>query len=540
MASATRASSPSARASRSRRANPRTRSSESRQESQAQPCSSPGASRSSGRSGAGGRGSPLPSPRCFSSVCRRTSSASTGSPSSSGQRRRSPSPHRPRRTRESRINGVSARRSPLELDPETFRALGYELVDELTTLLGELQSPAARPVVPEQTAAEVEAALGDAPLPEEGSAPDEVLREATRLLFDRSLLDGHPRFWGYVIGAPSPIGVLGDLLAAGVNPNVGGWPLAPIATAIERQTLQWIAELLGYPYGDGILVSGGNMANFIGFLAGRQAQASWGIRADGLETQRLRVYCSTETHTWIQKAADMFGLGTNAIRWIETDGEQRMRTDALRAAIAADRKAGELPFLVVGAAGTVSTGAVDPLRELRLICDEEDLWFHVDGAYGGFAACLPDASADLYALREADSLAIDPHKWLYAPLEAGATLVRDPNVLVDAFAYRPPYYHLDDGTLNYYERGPQNSRGFRALKVWLALRQAGRRGYVESLGEDCRLARVLYELCDADPELEARTHNLSITTFRLRPPGLEGEELDRLNEELLGRLQAGG
>jgi aromatic-L-amino-acid decarboxylase len=435
---------------------------------------------------------------------------------------------------------VPSRRSPLEVDPETFRALGHELVDELTSLLGELQSPAVRPVVPEQTAADVEAALGDGPLPEEGAPPDEVLRDATKLLFDRSLLVGHPRFWGYVVGAPAPIGVLGDLLAAGVNPNVGGWPLAPIATAIEHQTLQWIAELLGYPYGDGILVSGGNTANFVGFLAGRRAKASWDIQADGLDDNRLRVYCSAETHTWIHKAADMFGLGTNGIRWIETDGDQRMRIDVLRAAIHADRQAGELPFLVVGTAGSVSTGAIDPLPELRKICDEEGLWFHVDGAYGGFAACLPDAPAELRALREADSLAIDPHKWLYAPLEAGAVLVRDPDALVDAFAYRPPYYHLDDETVNYFERGPQNSRGFRALKVWLALRQAGRRGYVESIAEDCRLARLLHELCDADPELEARTHNLSITTFRLRPPGVEDDELDRLNEELLERLQTGG
>ena len=435
---------------------------------------------------------------------------------------------------------MSVRRSPLELDPETFRALGHQLVDELTTLLEELQSPARRPVVPEQTPTDVHAALGDAPLPEEGSDPEEVLREATRLLLDRSLYPGHPRFWGYVVGAPAPLGVLGDLLASGVNPNVGGWPLAPIATAIEQQTVRWIGELLGYPAGDGILVSGGNMANLVGFLAGRRAKSSWDIRAQGIGDRRIRAYCSAETHTWVQKAGDMFGLGTDGIRWIETDEEQRMRPDALRDALAADRAAGDLPLLVVGTAGSVSTGAVDPLPELRSVCDEEDLWFHVDGAYGGFAACLRDAPADLYGLRDADSLAIDPHKWLYAPLEAGATLVRDPHALVNAFAYRPPYYHLDDETVNYFERGPQNSRGFRALKVWLQLRQAGRLGYVESIGEDCRLARLLYELCEADPELEARTHNLSIATFRLRPPGVEGEALDRLNEELLERLQAGG
>jgi aromatic-L-amino-acid decarboxylase len=435
---------------------------------------------------------------------------------------------------------VAVRRSPFELDLEEFRALGHELVDELTMLLGELRSPAERSVVPEQTVAEVHAALGDAALPGDGSPAETVLRDATDLLLDRSLLVGHPRFWGYVCGAPTPLGILGDLLAAGVNPNVGGYPLSPIATEIEQQTIRWIGELLGFPTGDGILVSGGNMANFVAFLAARRAKASWDVRADGTSAARLRVYCSAETHTWIQKAADMFGLGTNAIHWIETDEEQRLRTDALQAAITADRAAGDVPFLVVGTGGSVSTGAVDPLPELRRVCNEEDLWFHVDGAYGGFAACLPDAPADLLGLREADSLAIDPHKWLYAPLEAGAVLVRDPEALVETFAYRPPYYHMDDEGLNYFERGPQNSRGFRALKVWLTLRQAGRQGYVESIAEDCRLARLLYELCSNEPELEAGTCNLSIATFRFRPLGVDGEELDRLNEELLDRLQRGG
>jgi aromatic-L-amino-acid decarboxylase len=432
------------------------------------------------------------------------------------------------------------RNSPFELDPEVFRALGHQLVDDLTELLADLESPASRLLVRPQSAAEVQASVGDLPLPEDGSPPDRVLRDATELLLDRSLLVGHPRFWGYVCGAPAPIGILGELLAAAVNPNVGGWPLSPVATEIERQTIRWLAELLGFPAGDGVLVSGGNMANFVGFLAARRAKAPWDVRAAGTDRGRLRTYCSAETHTWIQKAADMFGLGTDSIRWIDTDEGQRLRTDVLRKAIAEDRAAGEIPFLVVATGGSVSTGAVDPIPQLKKICDEEDLWLHVDGAYGGFAVCLPDAPDDLLGLRLADSIAVDPHKWLYAPLEAGAVLVRDADALVNAFAYRPPYYHLDEETVNYFERGPQNSRGFRALKVWLALRHAGRRGYVESIAEDRRLARLLYELCAAHPELEARTCNLSITTFRYRPAGVAGEELDRLNEELLEQLQHDG
>jgi aromatic-L-amino-acid decarboxylase len=395
-------------------------------------------------------------------------------------------------------------------------------------------------VVPVQTPAEVQAAVGADALPEHGSSAATVLQAATDLLMQRSLHIGHPRFLGYVCGAPAPLGILSELLAAGVNPNVGGWPLSPVATEIEQQVIGWIGELIGFPAGDGILVSGGNMANFVGFLAARRAKAPWDVRTQGLSGHRFRVYCSTETHTWIQKAADMFGLGTDAIRWIETDARRAMRVDALQHAIDVDRAAGDVPFLVAGTAGSVSTGAVDPLHDLRVVCDRESLWLHVDGAYGGLAACLPDAPPDLKALSEADSVAVDPHKWMYMPLEAGALLVRDASALVNAFSYHPVYYELDEETVNYHERGPQNSRGFRALKVWLVMRQAGRQGYIESIAEDCRLARVLYDLCASDPQLEARMCNLSITTFRFHPEGLEGEELDKLNHELVERIQRQG
>ena len=181
----------------------------------------------------------------------------------------------------------------------------------------------------------------------------------------------------------------------------------------------------------------------------------------------LRVYASMETHTWIQKAADLFGLGTDAIRWIQTDDRQRMDPLALRGAVLEDLRLGHRPFLVVGTAGSVSTGAVDPLPEIAALCREHDLWFHVDGAYGALAARVPGAPASLAALGDADSVAVDPHKWLYAPLEAGCVLVRDAEKLRSAFSYHPAYYHFDDQVLNYFDYGMQNSRGFRALKVWL-------------------------------------------------------------------------
>ena len=190
---------------------------------------------------------------------------------------------------------------------------------------------------------------------------------------------------------------------------------------------------------------------------------------------------------------------------------------ALAERIAADKAAGDLPFIVVGTAGSVSTGAVDPLVEIGSLCREQGIWFHVDGAYGGFAAAVPDASADLRALADADSVAVDPHKWLYAPLEAGCALVREAEALRRAFSYHPPYYHFEEQATNYVDFGPQNSRGFRALKVWLALRQAGASGYRRMIGEDIALSRALADAVVAHPELELVTQDLSITTFRYVP-----------------------
>jgi aromatic-L-amino-acid/L-tryptophan decarboxylase len=433
------------------------------------------------------------------------------------------------------------RSAPLHMTGDEFRAVGHALVDDLAALFEALESPSELSVASGEAPADVRAALGGDGLPEHGVPAAELVSEARDLLLAHTTHIGHPRFWAYICGSQAPIGALADLLAAAFNPNVGAWQLGPVATEIERQTIGWLAKLIGYPAdAGGLLVSGGNMANLVAFAAARRAKAPWDVAAKGTGAGRLTAYCSAETHTWAHKAADLFGIGGDQLRWIGADAEQRLDSATLREAIAADRAAGAHPFLVIGTGGAVSTGAVDPLRELAELCRDEDLWFHVDGAYGGCAACLPDAPEDLKALALADSVAIDPHKWLYVPVEAGCTLVRDQQTLLDAFAYRPPYYHLPEGQLNFFELGPQNSRGFRALKVWLALRQAGRTGYVEMIGEDCRLARLLYELAGADPELEARTQGLSITTFRYAPSGATEDELDELNEKLLERIKASG
>jgi aromatic-L-amino-acid decarboxylase len=440
------------------------------------------------------------------------------------------------------------RSAPIEMKSDDFRAIGHHLVNRIADLLDSLP---ARPVTRGEAPPAVRDALEAArSLPELGTDPAQLMDHATELLFDHSLFNSHPRFWGYITSAAAPIGILGDLLASAINQNTGAWFLSPMATEIEGQTIRWIAELLGFPTTcGGLLVSGGNMANVICFLAARQAKAGWDVRAAGLhgdETKRLRVYCSKETHTWVQKAADMTGVGADNIRWIPTGKDLAMDVRILRDQIRIDREAGDRPFIVIGTAGSVSTGAIDNLSDIAKICREEDLWFHVDGAYGGFAAMLPDASPELRALSEADSIAVDPHKWLYAPLEAGCTLVRDPEKLREAFAYHPPYYHFGVEAINYLDYGPQNSRGFRALKVWLALQQVGRKGYEQMLTDDIQLAKTLHEFVAQKAELEAFTHSLSITTFRyvprdLKKPDEKTEEyLNQLNTELLTRLQNSG
>jgi len=443
---------------------------------------------------------------------------------------------------------MKTRHAPLAMTPDEFKAAGHRLVDLIAERLAGIPRG---PVTRGESVAEVRAVAGAAqPLPEQPEDAAALVERAAAMLFDHSLFNGHPRFFGYITSSPAPIGMLGDLLAAALNQNVGAWKLAPLATEIEAQTIRWIAEFIGFPATcGGLLVSGGNMANIVCLLAARAAKAP-GVRESGVAAAgaRLLAYASAETHTWIQKAADLSGLGTSAIRWIPVDDRQRMDVAALRTQIEQDRRDGHRPFLVVGTAGSVSTGAIDPLGGIAAVCREYDLWFHVDGAYGALAAQMPDVPDDLRELTHADSVAVDPHKWLYTPLEAGCVLVRDPAALRAAFSYHPAYYHFDEDAVNYFDYGPQNSRGFRALKVWLALRQVGRAGYRQMIGDDMRLARRLYQLMDAHADFEAASQSLSITTFRYVPPDLRARlgiaavetYLDRLNQVLLTRLEQSG
>jgi glutamate/tyrosine decarboxylase-like PLP-dependent enzyme len=444
-------------------------------------------------------------------------------------------------------DALAHRTSPLAMSSAEFRDIGHRLVDLVAERLARIPAgPVTRPESPAEVRAVIDA---DRPLPAAGTDAGRLVHDAVSMLFDHSLFNGHPRFLGYITSSPSPIGMFADFLAAAVNPNVGAWSLAPIATEIECQAVRWIAELIGVPASSGgLLVSGGNMANFVGFLAARAAKSGWDVRTEGMSRGSLVAYVSTETHTWIQKAADLFGLGTDAIRWVAADRDQRMDVAELRRQIADDLAAGRRPFLVVGTAGSVSTGVVDPLDEIAAVCREHALWFHVDGAYGAVAAQAPGAPAALRALRLADSVAVDPHKWLYAPLEAGCVLVRDVDALRRTFSYHPAYYHFDEQVVNFFDLGPQNSRGFRALKVWLALQHVGRDGYLQMIGDDMRLARHLHRRAAEHPEIEAMTQALSVTTFRYVPPDLRARTgagdvegyLDALNRRLLAAIETSG
>ncbi len=442
------------------------------------------------------------------------------------------------------------RKTPIEIPKEEFRKIGYQLIDDISDFISTIDK---KPVTPNETPTQLQNILGNSSLPEKGMPADELISKTTDLLFNHSLLNGHPKFFGYITSSAAPMGAFADLLAATVNPNVGAHILSPIATEIEKQTIQWLAEFIGVsPDCGGILVSGGNMANFTAFLAARTAKAPKSIKEDGISnnSEKLTIYCSKTTHTWVEKAAILFGLGTKSIRWVPTDASNKMDNNILEETIKKDLNNGCKPIMVIGTAGDVSTGVVDNLMDIAAICKTYDLWFHIDGAYGVPAAVIPELKEMFEGIKDADSIALDPHKWLYNPLEVGCTLVKNPQHLLDTFSSHPEYYNFttnnEDFAQNYYEYGLQNSRGFRALKVWLTLQQLGRNGYEKMIQEDIDLSELLFELADKHSELETVSQNLSITTFRYIPLDYENKSddqqdyLNKLNEEIVNELQTGG
>jgi glutamate/tyrosine decarboxylase-like PLP-dependent enzyme len=436
----------------------------------------------------------------------------------------------------------------LDWDPKRARDFGEQAVDLWTELLERLrQLPIRR--------RESREAVRDAvlrPVPEEPLPVDELVEYLREVVLEHSMYPGHPGFMAYVSGAGTVPGAAADLLAAAVNQNVGGWRLSPAATEIEQNLTRWLATEMGLPEGSGgLFTSGGAMANFIGLKVARDRALGPRAREDGVRgAPPMRIYASEDVHDTNDRAADMLGLGHGSVRHIPTDDRYRVRVDALRSAIAEDRAAGIRPIAVIAVAGTTATGAIDPLEEIADICAERGLWFHIDGAYGAPAAMVPDLRPQFAGIERADSIAIDPHKWLYTPHSGGCILMRDMEQLHDAFRLHPSYTREDKSIAgtgeDLMEFGPQFSRGFQGLKVWVSLLAHGRAAYVRRIGHDVELARYLHRCVEERPEFEPMAPTvLSIACFRYVPSDLPGgsgrdEYLDALNERLMIELQLDG
>ena len=429
------------------------------------------------------------------------------------------------------------------------RAWGADVVALWSEVLERLPHlPIARRLTPDVVRAALAIPVPDEPLPRE-----RVLEYLRTLALEHSTYIGHSGFVAYITGNGTVPGAAADLLAAGLNQNAGGWRLGPAATEIELHLTSWFAERLGMPApAAGVITSGGAMSAFIGLKAALQAKAGWDVRARGVAAgPALAIYASSEVHTVNVRAADMLGLGAEAARRIPVDAALRIRTDALREAIAADLRAGVRPIAVIGSAGTVATGAIDPLDELADVAAEHGLWFHVDGAYGGVAAMTDELRPLFRGIERADSVVLDPHKWLYTPQSGGALVVRDLERLREAFSVQPSYTREDKDVTgrgpDLYEFGPNFSRGFHALKIWVSLLAHGWRAYQRRIAHDVRLARYLHERLAEYEELEpvGPAPTLSIACFRYVPRDLAGAPdddayLDRLNESLMLELQLDG
>jgi len=426
------------------------------------------------------------------------------------------------------------------LDPvdwSDLRALGHRMVDDMFDHLAGLRDgPVWRPM-PETSRAELRRPMPRGPRPAEA-----VYADFQRLVQPYATGNLHPRFMGWVHGGGNPVGMLAELLAGGLNANLGGRDHAPIE--IERQVIAWAAEMLGFPRdASGVLVTGTSIANLIGVLVARSASVGPSVRRDGVGDTRLVAYTSAAAHGCLPRAMEMAGLGHDALRMIPCDDAGRIRVDALAARLAEDRAWGARPFLLVGAAGTVNTGAVDDLAALADFAADQDLWFHVDGAFGAIAALAPRLRPLLAGIERADSVAFDFHKWAQVPYDAGCIVVRDAARQLETFGAEAAYLRreqrgLAGGGVWPCDLGPDLSRGFRALKVWMTLSVYGADRIGAIAQQTCDLAAVLAARVDREPALERLAPvALNIVCFRFVAAGLD---LDRLNADIVADLQEAG
>ena len=431
------------------------------------------------------------------------------------------------------------------LDPQDWdelRALGHRMVDDMLTYL---QTVRDRPVW-QPIPAEVKEHLQQ-PLPGEPQGADEAYQDFVTNVLPHPMGNIHPRFWGWVIGTGTPFGALSEMLAATMNPNMGGGDHVP--NYVERQVLDWCKEMLGFPLdASGLLVSGGSMANFVGLAVARNSRAGFDIRAQGVAAapKPMTFYGSIEMHSCLQKAVELLGLGNEALRRIPVNADYQIDLDALDRAIQADRAAGYQPIGVIGNAGTVNTGAIDDLTALADLCQREKMWFHVDGAFGALAAVSPELKPLLRGMERADSIAFDLHKWMYMPIEVGCALVRNEAAHRHAFSVTPEYLsHFErgvaGGTRWFNEYGLQLTRGFRALKVWLSIKEHGIDKYGRLIKQNVDQCRYLVELIESTPELELMAPApLNIVCFRYRATGLDDNALNQLNQQIMFELHEQG
>jgi glutamate/tyrosine decarboxylase-like PLP-dependent enzyme len=427
----------------------------------------------------------------------------------------------------------------LEMTPEQFRQLGYQAVDMIAANLERLQKrqEPARRAVP----ADLREELLHQALPQHGSDPEDLLAYFEKNIQPYPLGHINPRFFAWVNSPAAPISVIGEFLAASMNSSTAGGDQSSVY--LEHAVLDWLKEIMGLPLSSGgILVSGGSMASTVGLAVMRNVKAASGdVRARGMQKENapMIVYTSSEGHSCIQKAVELLGIGSDNLRRIPVDADYRMDVAQLARQIQIDREMGLRPVCVAASAGTVNSGAIDPLDEIADLCQSEGLWFHVDGAYGGIGI-LSEQSGHLYkGIERADSLGIDPHKWMYMPVECGCALVRDRQAMRDTFSAVAPYLRDDRQMPWFSEFGPQQSRGFRALKLWLAMKQVGVEGYRRLISRDIQLARLLREKIQARPALELLSDGpISVTCFRCRPAGVS--DLDDFNRAVTAIVQAKG
>jgi len=429
---------------------------------------------------------------------------------------------------------------PQSLDPADWsglRALGHRMLDDMFDhLAGVREGPVWRPM-PDALRQDLRR-----PLPRGAMPPDAVYDDFRRLVLPYATGNLHPRFMGWVHGGGNPVGMLAELLAGGLNANLGGRDHAPIE--IERQVIAWASEMLGFPAGaSGVLVTGTSIANFIGVLVARSAALGPDVRRDGLSSAPLVAYTSAAAHGCLQRAMDMAGFGCDALRMIACDGQGRLRLDALSDRVADDYARGLRPFLLLGTAGTVDIGAIDDLAALADIAEAEDLWFHVDGAFGAVAALAPKLRPLLAGIERADSVAFDFHKWAQVPYDAGCIVVRDGARQLETFAAEARYLRRDQrglagGGVWPCDLGPDLSRGFRALKVWMTLSVYGADRIGAIAQQTCDLAATLAARVDREPALQLLAPvALNIVCFRF--VAAEGD-LDRLNADIVADLQESG